>query len=162
MFIAHTRPKDSFDRFKLTDSSLSSAWNYWEGAENSNKGFGVRAKLDTLVNVEERVEGSEFELRSFSSDFYLVYQLWISPLRDDTFGKSTAYSSPTSISILDRVARSSVTNTDGTKYRPWKAVFWYELNRLSSSERRWSKIGSMMVLRKYSEGLDADMLALWC
>ena len=77
------------------------------------------------------------------------------------FGKSTAYSSPTFITTQNTVARSSVTNTDGTKYRPWKAIFWCELNRSSSSERRWSKIGTVIVLLKYSEGLDAGMLTLW-
>ena len=40
--------------------------------------------------------------------------------------------------------------------------FWCELNCLSSSERRWSKIETMIVLVKYSERLDAGMLALWC
>ena len=75
--------------------------------------------------------------------------------------QSRAYSSHTFITTLDTVATSSVTNTDDTKYRPWKAVFLYELNRLSSSERRWSKIGTVIVLVKYSEGLDAGLLTLW-
>ena len=44
MFIAHARPKDSFDTFKSTERSLSTAWSYWEGAENSHKGFDVRVK----------------------------------------------------------------------------------------------------------------------
>ena len=33
------RPKYSFDTFKPTDRSLSIALSYWDGAENSNKGF---------------------------------------------------------------------------------------------------------------------------
>ena len=44
MFIAHARPKDSFDTFKSTEISLSTVSGYWEGAENSNKGFDVRVK----------------------------------------------------------------------------------------------------------------------
>ena len=91
-----------------------------------------------------------------------MYQLWISPLREDTFGRSTQYSFHTFITKLETVARFSVTNTDGTKYWPWKEVFWCELNRLSSSERRWSKIGTVLVLQNYIDGLDAGMPALWC
>ena len=39
--------------------------------------------------------------------------------------KVSAYSSPTFITTLDTVARSSVINTDGTKYRSWNAVFMW-------------------------------------
>ena len=34
-----------------------------------------------------------------------------------------------------------------------KTVLWCELNHLSSSERRWSKIGTVLGLLKYSEGM---------
>ena len=41
-----------------------------------------------------------------------------------------------------------------------KQGFFFYVNHLSSSERRWSNIGTVIVLLKYSEGLDAGMLAL--
>ena len=87
-----------------------------------------------------------------------MYQLCISPLREDTFGKSTAYSSPTFITTLDSCKifcyQLMVPSIDLEKQ------FFDELNHLSSSERIWSKIGAVIILLKYSEGLDAGMLAL--
>ena len=44
MVIAHAIPKDSINMYKPTERSLSLAWGYWESAENSNKGIGVRVK----------------------------------------------------------------------------------------------------------------------
>ena len=41
----------------------------------------------------------------------------------NAFGRSTAYSYHTFITTLDRVARTSVTNTEGAMCRPGKAVF---------------------------------------
>ena len=40
-------------------------------------------------------DGSKAEPCSFSSDFHLVYQLWISLLREEMFGRCPEYSSPT-------------------------------------------------------------------
>ena len=91
-----------------------------------------------------------------------MYQLWISPLSKDTFERSTAYSSPFSSPNWDgHSCKIFCYQHCGTKYRPWKVVFWCELNRLTCSERRWSKIGIGIVLQKFSEGLDAGMLAQW-
>ena len=57
----------------------------------------------------------------FSSSFTLCnshHRHWTSLLREDAFGRSTAYySSPTPITTLVTDEISSVTNTDGTKNR---------------------------------------------
>ena len=45
--------------------------------------------------VQLSADGSGPEPRSFSSDFHLVYQVWISLLREEIFRRSPEYSSPT-------------------------------------------------------------------
>ena len=64
--------------------------------------------------VELSADGSEAEPCFFFSDFHLVYQVWISLLRKEIFGRSREYSSPTSNSIPQTVSKS-FTNSDGTK-----------------------------------------------
>ena len=70
--------------------------------------------------VELSADGSEAEPYAcfFSSDFHLVYQIWISLLREEIFGRSPEYSSPTlnTISLyLPQTVSKSFTNSDGTK-----------------------------------------------
>ena len=64
--------------------------------------------------VELSADGSEAEPRFFSSDFHLVYQVWISLLREEIFGRSPEYSSPTFNTIPQTVSKY-FTNSDGTK-----------------------------------------------
>ena len=52
-------------------------------------------KLEIGGKVEVSADGSEAEPCYFSSDFHLVYQLWISLLREEIFGRSPEYCSPT-------------------------------------------------------------------
>ena len=107
-------------------------------------------KLEIRGEVEVSADGSEAEPCS-SPDFHLMYQLCISLLREEIFGWSPEYSSPQTYQLF---------TSHGTKYRPWKAVFKCEVNILSSSTRRWSKSVILMMLLKYSEGLEAGVLAL--
>ena len=41
-------------------------------------------------------------------------------------------------------------------------AIWWELNHLLSLARRWSRIGTVIVLLKYSEGVEAWVFGLWC
>ena len=47
--------------------------------------------------VELSTDGSGPEPSFFSSDFHLVYQVWISLLREEIFGRSPEYALPLSI-----------------------------------------------------------------
>ena len=78
-------------------------------------------KLEIRGKVELSADGSEAEPFSFSSNFHLVYQVSISLLREEIFGRSPEYSSPTFNITPQTVSKSSFTTS--TKYRPWKAVF---------------------------------------
>ena len=52
-------------------------------------------KLEVRDKVELSADGSEPGPCSFSSDFHLIYQLWTLLLREEIFGRSPEYSSPT-------------------------------------------------------------------
>ena len=64
--------------------------------------------------VELSADRSEAEPCSFSSDFHLVYQVWISLLREEIFEGSPEYSSPT-FNTTPQTVSKSFTNSDGTK-----------------------------------------------
>ena len=54
-------------------------------------------------------DGSEAEPCSFSSYFHVVYQVWISLLREDIFWRFPEYSSPTFNTTLQTVSKSFTT-----------------------------------------------------
>ena len=83
-------------------------------ATNAHSMCSVDRPYDIQSKVELSADGSEAEPCSFSSDFHLVYQVWISLLREKIFGKSLEYSSPTFNTIPHSVSKS-FTNSDGTK-----------------------------------------------
>ena len=110
----------------------------------------LEKKVRYLKQGRVSANGSEAEPYS-SSEFHLVYQLWISLLREEIFGKSPEYFSPDF---------KTCTNSDGPNTNPGKQSFG--VNLTSFQVRRWSKRGILLLKKllkffKHSTCLHACM-----
>ena len=115
----------------------------------------------TSLKVSARFVGS-YSPCSRSCCCHYIFQMCSSLSKQSHDGRSSSYSSASSLTLEVQSAGSSETYNDGTKQRPSSALLWYLLKRPQSSDSRWSTTG-IDPFHITSRSLARDQFLLsWC